>query len=380
MARIRNTEYNTVHHLTSRIAHRAFFLNEEERNRFIDLMLRVSAFSGLELIGWCVLDNHFHIYVYLPVPPELSDEDVLRRYKLLKGDAHRLVGDEDDDRIVNPYAKVGAECPTPRANSDGRAEARMALVKSIRRRLYSVAEYMRMIKKWFSDGYNERSCHKGTMWEAIYGDNTTFLPDSPDGYADIRDILAYIHLNPIRAAVTDHFDGYEWSSYTAYRRGDAVASAAMHRAYPGCSDEEIVERHELRMGRLLEVWKRRRAEEIAQKRMAGYEIPADRVTDECMIAQAQARIEQIHREVIELQLARKLVKGEKESRRLVCEQIVKLISVYPRSTAKSLGEQLCVPLRTMQRYMSSLAESGVMRLCFNGWQVRPARPESRVAA
>ena len=83
MARIRNTEYNTVHHLTSRIAHRAFFLKEEERNDFIDLMLRVSAFSGVELIGWCVLDNHFHIYVYLPNPPALSDDEVLRRFRLL---------------------------------------------------------------------------------------------------------------------------------------------------------------------------------------------------------------------------------------------------------------------------------------------------------
>ena len=63
MARVRNTEYNTVHHLTSRIAHRAFFLKEEERNDLVDLMVRVSEFSGIELLGWCVLDNHFHICV-----------------------------------------------------------------------------------------------------------------------------------------------------------------------------------------------------------------------------------------------------------------------------------------------------------------------------
>ena len=112
MARIRNTEYNTVHHLTSRIAHRAFFLKEEERNDFVDLMRRVSAFSGVELLGWCVLDNHFHIYVYLPVPRQLTDEEVLSRFRLLKGDASRLLDDESDDRIVNPYGQSGAECQT----------------------------------------------------------------------------------------------------------------------------------------------------------------------------------------------------------------------------------------------------------------------------
>ena len=64
MARVRNKEYDTVHHLTSRIAHRAFFLKEDERNDFIDLMLRVSAFSGVELLGWKLITQK--IYALLP--------------------------------------------------------------------------------------------------------------------------------------------------------------------------------------------------------------------------------------------------------------------------------------------------------------------------
>ena len=102
MARVRNKEYNTVHHLTSRIAHRVFFLKEDERNDFVSLMMRVSAFSGVELIGWCIMNNHFHIYVYLPEPPQMTDEEVLARFKALKGDAERIFADDG----------FGTECPT----------------------------------------------------------------------------------------------------------------------------------------------------------------------------------------------------------------------------------------------------------------------------
>ena len=373
MARIRNTEYNTVHHLTSRIAHRAFFLKEDERNDFVDLMRRVSAFSGVELLGWCVLDNHFHIYVHLPVPTPLTDEEVLARFRLLKGDASRLLADESDDRIVNPYGQTGAECQTPCASTDGgRGEARAKLVMSIRRRMYSIAEYMRMIKKWFSDAYNERNGHKGTMWEAVYGDHPFPMPDEDDAFNALRDILAYIHLNPVRAALTDDFDGYPWSSYAAYRQGDEVAIAAMRRAYPGYTDAEIVEVHESRMERLLEAWKLKRAKEIARKRIAGYEIPSDALTDECKIAQAKEQLERLQKKVIELQLQRSIAKGHGGTRELIIQQILALTEIDPDGTPQTFADALKVPLRTVQRYVTDLVRSGTLIRQSDGWQVAKA--------
>ena len=70
----------------------------------MSLMMRVSAFSGVELIGWCIMNNHFHIYVYLPEPPQMTDEEVLARFKALKGDAERVFTDDGSG--------FGTECPT----------------------------------------------------------------------------------------------------------------------------------------------------------------------------------------------------------------------------------------------------------------------------
>ena len=69
----------------------------------MSLMTLVSAFSGVELIGWCIMNNHFHIFVYLPEPPPMTDEEVLARFKALKGDAGRVfneIGNADDSVAV----------------------------------------------------------------------------------------------------------------------------------------------------------------------------------------------------------------------------------------------------------------------------------------
>ena len=380
MSRIRNKEYGTVHHLTSRIAHRVFFLKEEERNDFMSLMKRVSAFSGVELIGWCIMKNHFHIYVYLPVPPALTDEEVLERYRLLKGDGERIFSDEDDDRCENPYGReVGSECQTPTANFEesgvegfgsecqtptakfgpGCAEARSKMVASIRKRMYSIAEYMRMIKKWFSDHYNERNGHKGTMWESVYGDHSFFLPADEDDFTDLRDILAYIHLNPIRAAVTDRYDGYEWSSYTEFRRGGEEAVRGMRLAYAGYdNDAEIAATHEMRMSGLLEDWKRRRAEAIARKRADGYEIPDDPLTDEAMVAQAAAHAAEVQKRMEYLHAERQLAKGAKEKRELICGQIVCAKKLHPEFSAEEIAAMIEVPARTVYRYIANMKKEG----------------------
>ena len=368
MARVRNKEYNTVHHLTSRIAHRVFFLKEEERNDFVSLMMRVSAFSGVELIGWCIMNNHFHIYVYLPEPPQMTDDEVLERFRALKGDAERIFADDGSGTgCPTRSAKMtgegfGTECPTLGARMDeARAEARAERVAAIRRRMYSIAEYMRMIKQWFSEDYNRRNGHKGTMWEAIYGDHAMFLPEDADGYEDIRDVLAYIHLNPIRAAMTDRFDGYAWSSYAAYRKGDPVAVKAMRLAYAGYEDDaEIAKVHEARMARLLEGWKRRRAEAIARKKANGYQLPHDTLTDEAMVAQAAAHIAEVQRESERLNAERQMAEGRQRKKELVCNQILCETKLHPEFTGKEIAGVIGVPPRTVYRYIAEMRKEGRM--------------------
>ena len=82
----RSKEYDTVHHITSRIAHKVRFLQEEaERNDLIEMIRRAAVFTGVKLLGWCIMINHFHILAFLPAPIEVDENEILRRYGVLKG-------------------------------------------------------------------------------------------------------------------------------------------------------------------------------------------------------------------------------------------------------------------------------------------------------
>ena len=50
---------NRCYHLISRVAHRAFFLDDGERTRLVDLVRRVSRFSGVKLLAHGAMSNHF---------------------------------------------------------------------------------------------------------------------------------------------------------------------------------------------------------------------------------------------------------------------------------------------------------------------------------
>ena len=82
----------------------------------------------------------------------------------------------------------------------------------LRARMYSISWFMKMLKQWFTEEYNRRNAHKGTMWEATYHDRVLAALT----LQDTRDCLCYIHLNPIRAAITPDFDGYVCSSLCAF--------------------------------------------------------------------------------------------------------------------------------------------------------------------
>ena len=83
MRKTRVNPPNRCYHLVSRVAHRAFFLDNDEKTRLVNLIRRVAAFSGVRLLSYCVLSNHFHIFVYIGYPESLSDTEIVRRIAAL---------------------------------------------------------------------------------------------------------------------------------------------------------------------------------------------------------------------------------------------------------------------------------------------------------
>lgn len=194
----RNFEPYCCYHLMSRTAHQQFLFTDDERNLLVALIRKAAVFTGLELLAYCVMSNHFHVLVRLLEVPEegVSDNEVARRLEVLYGQTEAaLIPKSDYDRI--------------------------------RLRMYSVSEYMKIVKQRMSMGYNYRNGgHRGTLWEGRF--KTVEVQPS---LAALSAVAAYDDLNPVRAAVVSDPGEYHWSGWTAALGGDRFAQGFYKRIY-----------------------------------------------------------------------------------------------------------------------------------------------------
>ena len=163
----------TVYHVMSRTALDGFPLGDIEKDFMIDLIKRYSSLYFVEILGFCLMGNHFHILVKMLPENKFSDEEIKNRFVLFYG----------DERIF----------------ADG-------LIPSLREKLSCLSEFMREIKVGFARFYNRRHNRRGYFW----GDR--FKSVIVEKGETLINCLAYIDLNPLRAGLVERPEEYRWNS------------------------------------------------------------------------------------------------------------------------------------------------------------------------
>ena len=139
----------------------------------LDLIRRYSSLYFVEILGFCLMGNHFHILVRMFPEHKYSDEDLQKRYENFYG---------DDSMFAAGW------------------------IPSLRYKLSSLSEFVKEIKQSFSRYYNKRHHRRGTLWgerfKSLIVENGETLINS----------LAHIDLNPIRAGIVERPEDYRWNS------------------------------------------------------------------------------------------------------------------------------------------------------------------------
>ncbi|MGI5869305.1 MAG: transposase [Kiritimatiellia bacterium] len=195
-----------IYHVISRISGQRFLLDEDEKPRLEWLMNAAAGFSGVDILAYAFMDNHFHMLVKVPVPQLVDDQELFRRMRL-------LYGKKKTDRILTEWELWEKKGMMGRV-----IDAKFAL----RRRMYDLSQFCKTFKETFSMMYNDRHEHSGTIW----GSRFKSILLSPD-YSTIMTVAAYINLNPVRADVVGDPGEYSWSGYGAAKHGNGLARKAM---------------------------------------------------------------------------------------------------------------------------------------------------------
>jgi putative transposase len=193
---------------------------ERECEAFRMFMRMYEKFSGCRVLSYCVMSNHFHLLLEVPLIAEsgLADEELLKRLSALYSEAF-VAG------VAGELAEArGAGVDLDAAKNGGLGEAQVAEIHArFTYRMHDLSEFMKGLLIRFTRWFNRTHDRTGTLWEERF---KSVIVES--GVA-ARTIAAYIDLNPVRAGmVTDPAD-YRWSSY-----GEAVGGGAKGNGKKAC--------------------------------------------------------------------------------------------------------------------------------------------------
>jgi REP element-mobilizing transposase RayT len=184
----------------SRSTARQFLFHDVEKEIFRTLMYKLARFSGINVLTYCVLDNHFHILLEVPEHDEsIDDEKIIRR-----------MGYIYDRHTVKAY-----KAALRRARKDAAAETVFELRRKMLYRMENLSEYMKALKQQYSIWYNQTHDRKGTLWEARFKsvliEPPVVIPgELSRGPCALMTIANYIDLNPVRAKMVDDPKDYRW--------------------------------------------------------------------------------------------------------------------------------------------------------------------------
>jgi REP element-mobilizing transposase RayT len=192
----------------SRIIERRHIFGQREKEKFLALMRNLADFSGLEVLTYALLDNHWHALIYVPEPRVLSDGELLERLRYLY-----------TQEQVELVAKQIQEF-----RQQGQHEAADAVKARFTYRMYSISEYFKALKQRFSQFYNTREERSGPLWEQRF--KSVLVERSENA---LRTMAAYIDLNPVRAGLVSDPKDYRYSGYGEAVGGGKEARRGLRR-------------------------------------------------------------------------------------------------------------------------------------------------------
>ena len=194
---------SSFYHCISRVVDRNFVFHEHERDVFRKTLRQVEAFSGVRVLTWTILSNHFHLLLEIPPRPTepLTDADILDRCR----------------ELYSPEQMIPIEWEFEEAQRQGGVILERLRARFVKR-MFDLSEFMKTLKQKFTLWFNRKHKRVGVLWEA------RFKSVIVEGHWNsLLKVAAYIDLNAVRAGMVDDPANYPWCGYSEAVAGDRSA-------------------------------------------------------------------------------------------------------------------------------------------------------------
>jgi putative transposase len=208
--RMRITDGAACYHVMSRVVNGDFLLGSIEKEALRRMMWRMATFSGVEILTYAIMDNHFHIL--LKVPEQ-------------KGWLKRFEGKEGEEKFFEHLSLVYSKAfiiqfrnEITQLRDRQEEDAAQALLERFQQRFCDLSLFVKELKERFSRWYNKQNNRRGTLWMDRF---KSVLVETGEA---LQTMAGYIDLNPVRAGIVKDPAMYAWSGY-----GEAVGGSKRAR-------------------------------------------------------------------------------------------------------------------------------------------------------
>ncbi len=196
-----------VYHVMTRTVNGEPLLDAVAREVLRKQLWKVADYCGVQVLTFALMSNHFHVLVRVPQREEISDTELLRRFRVFypKPTKYQLAKLEV---VEAQLAQNGPEAVAWR-------QRQLALMGD-------VSGFMKLLKQRFSVWFNRTRGRFGTLWAERF---KSVLVEPRSGA--LRTMAAYIDLNPVRAGLVTDPKDYRFCGYAEAVAGHPAARVGL---------------------------------------------------------------------------------------------------------------------------------------------------------
>jgi REP element-mobilizing transposase RayT len=166
-----------------------------DKEIFRKILRNQEAFSGVRVVTYCLMSNHFHLLLEVPDPESFTPLDEAGLLAVLP-----LLYDGD--------TVDGVKQELDRAHAAGDEAWKKEILDRYERRRGDLSLFLKEVKLRVTLYMNKRLGRTGTLWEGRY--KSVLVEDCEKA---LLTISAYIDLNPVRAGIVPKPEDYRWCGY-----------------------------------------------------------------------------------------------------------------------------------------------------------------------
>lgn len=204
-------EGRAFYHVIARVIDSKDVFGDEEKTLLLKLLRVEEAFTGVRVLNYCLMSDHFHVLLEVPDRESLDplDESALLAVLPLLHDRPSL----DAVRHELESARVAGDEAWHRE-----------ILNRYERRRGQLSCFLKEVKMRVTGAINRKLDRKGTLWEGRY--RSVLVEDSE---CALLTMSAYIDLNPIRSGIVDSPELYPWCGYAEAVSGGPGSKWARER-------------------------------------------------------------------------------------------------------------------------------------------------------